>query len=130
MGQPHGAALEWLADQGVTAIVSLTEIPLEPVRDLDTLHVPVQDMTAPTLDQLHELVAFMRAAVEADGKVVAHCTAGIGRTGTALAAYMVSEGLSAADAIAYVRAQRPGSIETREQEESVTRYAELIGGPR
>lgn len=128
MGRPHGAALEWLAKQGVTAIVSLTEKPLEPFRDLDILHVPVQDMNTPTLDQLHQLVAFMRAAVAADGKVVVHCAAGVGRTGTALAAYMVSGGMTAEKAISYVRGQRPGSVETREQEETVERYAELIGG--
>ena len=115
MGQPHGAALEWLAEQGVTAIVSLTEKPLAPFRDLDILHVPVRDMNTPTLEQIHKLVAFMRAAVAAGGKVVAHCGAGVGRTGTALAAYLVSGGMTAPEAIAYVRGLRPGSVETRDR---------------
>lgn len=128
MGRPAAGDLEWLVEQGVTHVVSLTETPLKPVDGIDVLHVPVVDMTAPTLDQLHKLVDYMRKVVAGDGKVVAHCMAGVGRTGTALAAYMVGEGMSAAEAIAFVRALRPGSIETDEQERAVEQYAELIGG--
>jgi atypical dual specificity phosphatase len=47
----------------------------------------------------------------------------MGRTGTALAAYMVSEGLSAAEAISFIRTVRPGSIETRAQEQAIEEYA-------
>ena len=44
------------------------------------------------------------------------CGAGLGRTGTVLAAVLVRRGLPAREAIHEVRAQRPGSIETPEQE--------------
>lgn len=128
MARPRGNALDWLVERRVTGIVSLTEMPLEPHSDLDILHIPVNDMNAPTLDQLHRLVEFMRRIIKSDGRVVAHCTAGAGRTGTALAAFMVSEGLSASEAIMYVRAHRPGSIETAAQEIVVAQYAELVGG--
>ncbi len=128
MARPHGNALDWLVERRVTGVVSLTEMPLEPHADLDILHVPVNDMNAPTLDQLHRLVGFMRRIVKSDGRVVAHCAAGVGRTGTALAAFMVSEGLSAPEAIMYVRVHRPGSIETAEQEAVIAQYAELVGG--
>ena len=80
MAHPRGKALDWLLERRVTGIVSLSEIPLEPHPGLDILHVPVSDMNAPTLDQLHRLVEFMRRIIQSDGKVVAHCTAGIGRT--------------------------------------------------
>ena len=128
MGRPAGREdLEWLVGLDVTAIVSLTELALEPVEGLEVLHVPIVDMAAPTQDQLDEIVSFIRGAVAQSGKVVAHCAAGMGRTGTALAAYMVTEGLNATEAMAFLRTVRPGSIETRAQEEAIAAFAKRRG---
>lgn len=48
-------------------------------------------------------------------------------TGTVLACYLVSLGYNALEAIDEVRAKRPGSIETKDQEEAVKTYAKQIG---
>jgi len=128
MALPRASELHRLKEKGLTALVSLTEWPPATVDGLETLHVPIPDMSSPTLDQLVELVSFMRRVVTEGGTVVAHCAAGLGRTGTLLAAYLVGDGLSAGEAIRKVRLLRPGSIETEGQERSVHRYAELIGG--
>lgn len=130
MAHPRAEDLDWLREQGVTAILSLTSWPPEAPEGMRVLHVPVPDMHAPTVDQLHQAVAFMQDVVRAGGKVVAHCTAGMGRTGTFLAAYLVSEGRSPSAAMEEVRRLRPGSIETEVQEEAVYLYAELIGVDR
>ena len=55
--------------------------------------------------------------------MVVHCGAGMGRTGTMLACYLVGQGYAAQDALAEVRQRRPGSVETLEQEAVIHEYA-------
>ncbi|RKZ17243.1 protein phosphatase [bacterium] len=119
--------LEFLEMSGITILVSLTAEPIEPEalarHGIDGLHLPVEDFTPPTLEQIDRFLSEVeRARLEGRG-IGIHCTAGKGRTGTMLAAYLVSQGQSAADAIAEVRRLRPGSVETREQEERVSEFA-------
>jgi len=129
MGRPRDEDAAWLREQGVTAIVSLTESAPE-LDDIEVMHVPVPDMTSPTLDQVQEAVDYMNRIVGAGGSVVAHCGAGMGRTGTVLAAYLVRHGMTPELAIEAVRALRPGSIETEDQEAMIFHYAEVAGGSR
>ncbi|NXG55965.1 DUS23 phosphatase, partial [Hemiprocne comata] len=52
---------------------------------------------------------------------------GHGRTGTMLACYLVkAEKMSAGDAIREIRQLRPGSIETREQEDAVIQFCQRL----
>ncbi len=117
---------EFLKDNGFEAIVSLSEFSLSEVLieefGFTVKHIPVRDFEAPTLEQVEDFVAFAENARSEGKKLVVHCDAGIGRTGTMLACYLVSKGYNAADAIEEVRAKRPGSLETIEQEEVVLKY--------
>jgi len=122
MARPYPDDLAWLREQGVTAILSLTEARPD-LAGFEVHHIPVVDMTSPTLDQLRDAIGFIRHVVDRGGAVVAHCTAGMGRTGTILAAYLVREGLSVDEALQRVRQLRPGSVETLEQEEILLTYA-------
>jgi atypical dual specificity phosphatase len=128
MGRPRPEDAPWLQAQGVTAILSLTQRPPGGFETFEIRHLPTPDMTSPTLDQLHAAVGFLRKVVTDGGAVVVHCGAGMGRTGTVLAAFLVAEGMAARTAIAAVRARRPGSIETPDQEQRIVQYAELTGG--
>ncbi len=134
--QPHLAAMArpedledllWLREQGVEVIVTLSEDPLR--RDwlieagLLALHVPVPDMDAPSQEQLREIISAIRKARERNMSVAVHCHAGKGRTGTILACYLVDKGCTPGDAIAAIRALRPGSVETELQEQAVEEFA-------
>ena len=112
--------IQWLKEhQNISAILTLIETPLsaELLDNFISLHIPVQDFCPPTIEQLNLCVDFLKDCLKANKKPVVHCMMGYGRTGTILAAYLISEGMSANDSIAEVRRKRPGAIETIEQED-------------
>lgn len=119
--------LAWLAAQGVGALISLTEEPLEKglvfQQGMRYLHLPIEDMQAPNLAEISAFVAFVDKSLEEGRPVVVHCRAGMGRTGTMLACYLVHRDTDPRTALAQVRRHRPGSVETWAQELTVHEYA-------
>jgi protein-tyrosine phosphatase len=59
--------------------------------------------------------------------VVVHCWGGLGRSGTIAAACLVARGAGAEEAIAAVRAARPGAVQTAAQELFVADFVERPG---
>jgi atypical dual specificity phosphatase len=119
--------LAWLRRQGIELLVSLTQDP--PRRDwvedagLLVYHLPLTDMEAPEQEDLDLCVSAISRAYARGMGVAVHCTAGLGRTGTVLACFLVRQGMTARDAVTRVRRLRPGSVETVEQEEAVAEFA-------
>jgi atypical dual specificity phosphatase len=149
MSQPHGFSwidqpllaamarpesleeLQWLRQQGIEVLISLTEDSLRRqwINDagLMLVHVPVPDMHPPTQEQLDRCMEAITRAHERRLGVGVHCGAGMGRTGVVLACYFVTKNFSAKNAVARVRRLRPGSIETPEQEDAVSEFASRRG---
>jgi atypical dual specificity phosphatase len=127
MGRPESLEhLQWLRQQGIDVLVSLTEEP--PLRrwineaGLMQIHEPVVDMEPPTQEQLDRVLEAIARAHAHQISVGVHCGAGLGRTGVVLACYFVTKDMNAKNAIARVRRMRPGSIETDGQEEAVNEF--------
>ena len=120
--------LLYLKQQGIGAIVRMEARTISGERaDLTDLYEPVPDFSPPTIEQIQRMVLFIQEQIETQQRPVAvTCHAGIGRTGTLLACYLVHEGNSPDNAVSKIRELRPGSIQTREQEDAVHRYAEWL----
>ncbi len=126
MSRPGPADLAALKSCGVTHIISLTVHALSHgylnEHGITGMHIPMPDMRAPSLKEVERFVERLSSLVDAGNKVAVHCGAGLGRTGTMLACYLVSRGMSAEEAMHEVRQRRPGSVESRAQEQAVRDY--------
>lgn len=119
--------LSWLGAQGIGALLSLTELPLDETamvrHDIACLHIPVPDLTAPLPEQFHRALEFIDWHRATGRAVAVHCLQGQGRTGSILAAHMIRSGSAADGAIAALRDLCPGAIGTPEQESALHSFA-------
>lgn len=117
--------LEWVLNQGIKSIVTMTENPLPEnwIKEIGYLHVPTPDFTAPNMEEIDNAVDFIHNNILEEQAVMVHCAAGMGRAGTILACYLVKyQKYSAQEAIEKVREERPGSIQSDVQEMAITFY--------
>ncbi|WP_431044370.1 fused DSP-PTPase phosphatase/NAD kinase-like protein [Streptomyces sp. P1-3] len=113
---PSPAGYRELADKGITTVVDLRAEDLTahqlagPERaGLKHVQMPIRDGQTPTQAQVDRFLEVVR---NADGPVYVHCGAGVGRTGSMAAAYLVRTGeKSGSEAVRSNLAVGPPSIE-------------------
>ena len=121
--------IDWIKQEGIRSIVTIREEPLEDewIKDVNYLHVHSNDMGIPEFSDLVNSVDFIHQRITNDQPVMVHCLAGLGRTGTILACYLIKyEDMTADDAIEKVRRERHGSIQSFSQEEIIFRFEKFV----
>lgn len=122
--------LEVIRDWGGTAVVTLNQYSELVWLGLSELgsrvgsqglvwwHCPIVDFGAPGPDFEQAWASAgpeIQARLSGGERVLLHCLAGLGRTGTIAARILMERGVSAEDAVLAVRRARPGSIQSEEQ---------------
>jgi atypical dual specificity phosphatase len=135
-GLPGPAFMEWdfprLRAMGFSVVVSLEcdRLNTFEIEEAGFEHkkICMEDFAPPTLGQIDEFVSFAETKFAEGKKVLVHCYAGRGRTGTMLAAFLIHQGQGSDAAIREIREKAyeaygtiRGVIEP-EQEEILHRY--------
>lgn len=126
-GQHDSRGINEMQARGITAILNLR-------REFDYtgsarvmehyLHLPIEDNTAPSQAELAAGVRYITEELAEGGGVYIHCGVGVGRAPTLAAAYLVSTGLTPAEAWTQIRKVRPFIWPNRRQRRSIEQFAE------
>lgn len=128
--------LDALRHVGVTRLVSLTEQAFPEALatrfGIQCASLPIPDMQAPTLTRAAALCDDIDRWLAAGEVVALHCKAGLGRTGTLLAAYWLWQGngqRTALESIDRVRRLDATMIQAPSQTAFLSGFADFLGRP-
>jgi ABC-type multidrug transport system ATPase subunit len=120
--------LQALRRVGVTLLVSLLDQSLDTAalarHGLSGISFPIADMGSPAIADALSLCERIADRLGRGEVVAFHCRAGLGRTGTMLAAQLIWEGATDQQALAKVRRVEAGWVQSEEQQ----RFLECFAG--
>jgi atypical dual specificity phosphatase len=87
---------------------------------------PIPDKEAPTIAQGIRICKELESLLELGEVVAIQSDAGLGRTGTILAAHLLWKGMRLQDALEYVRRVEPRWVQTRAQEDFLHEFAQRV----
>lgn len=120
-----------IASAGVNVLITLTEDPFPATKlaayGIRGRHFPIVDMGVPAVGPTARLCRDIERDMREGNAVAVHCHAGLGRTGTILAAMLVWLGRSAQSAVSEVRSHTNLYIQSNAQLDFVDRFAEACG---
>jgi len=109
--QRDAANRERLTELGVTHILNVTaHLPLHFENDgISYLRLPASDSGSQNLKQyFSEAITFIESAQAAHGKVLVHCQAGVSRSPTIVAAYLISKSCKTlSETFSFIKDRRP-----------------------
>lgn len=121
-----GYDLSALKRVGVTVLINLTEQAMSDAAiaeaGIESRWYPIDDMHAPELAQAVNICTEIDTRLARNEVLAVHCLAGLGRTGTVLAAYLIWEGHNALDALESVRRIEPRWVQSDRQVEFLQRF--------
>ena len=117
--------------QGITAIVNLCAecydlSETEKNAGFDVYSLPIADEESPSLEEFEKALAWVTDRIAAKKKILVHCRFGIGRTGTFVAAYLMSKGHNLKTAIRKMK-HTPSIPMSRNQWDFLGRYTDKLG---
>jgi atypical dual specificity phosphatase len=120
--------LKALKRVGVTTLLTLTETALEDARltpfGIKSIWEPVPDMHAPSIEQGIRICQTIDQLLANNEVIAVHCRAGLGRTGTILAAHLIWEGHGALNALETVRRIEPRWVQSQVQVDFLEAFAQ------
>lgn len=120
--------IEFLYNQGIRALVRLEKGGFESEDiinfGIEDFQEYIPDYTAPSQIQIEKIINFIKIHLSKGEPVAVSCGAGIGRTGTILTCYLISECYSVNDAESFIikKDRKPYEKDTG-QKEAIEEYA-------